>query len=171
MTIKFKSNQVAVDRLPVWYLPTGFRGGVKRSERKQHHSPIDWLIFCCYIYFQLLHVWVLLRRDTFCTFSHLLFSLPLTLYLLSPTAKGMYVGAPCEFTCHAKLHHVYCDPSSNTCSCEKDYVVLIGLLKGCAKRKFAQACRHIYLCCFAWKHHRCATVGWPPVAGATPSCI
>uniref|UniRef100_A0A8W7P308 Uncharacterized protein n=1 Tax=Anopheles coluzzii TaxID=1518534 RepID=A0A8W7P308_ANOCL len=49
------------------------------------------------------------------------------------SAKGMYVGAPCEFTCHAKLHHVYCDPTTNTCSCEKDYVVLIGILKGCAK--------------------------------------
>lgn len=53
------------------------------------------------------------------------------------SAKGMYVGAPCEFTCHAKLHHVYCDPTTNTCSCEKDYVVLIGILKGCAKRKFS----------------------------------
>ncbi|KAL1377733.1 hypothetical protein pipiens_004128 [Culex pipiens pipiens] len=51
------------------------------------------------------------------------------------SAKGMYVGAPCEFTCHPKLHHVYCDPSTNVCSCEKDYVVLLGLLKGCAKRK------------------------------------
>ncbi|EDS27885.1 conserved hypothetical protein [Culex quinquefasciatus] len=50
------------------------------------------------------------------------------------SAKGMYVGAPCEFTCHPKLHHVYCDPSTNVCSCEKDYVVLLGLLKGCAKQ-------------------------------------
>lgn len=52
------------------------------------------------------------------------------------SAKGMYVGAPCEFTCHVKLHHVFCDPATNTCGCEKNYPVLIDRRKGCAKRKY-----------------------------------
>lgn len=48
----------------------------------------------------------------------------------------MYIGAPCEFTCHAKLHHVFCDPSTNFCVCEKSYPVVIGLTKGCSKREY-----------------------------------
>ncbi|XP_055706936.1 uncharacterized protein LOC129804009 isoform X2 [Phlebotomus papatasi] len=51
------------------------------------------------------------------------------------TAKGMYIGADCEFTCNPRLRHVFCDPSSNTCGCEKNYPVIIGLTKGCAKPK------------------------------------
>lgn len=51
------------------------------------------------------------------------------------TAKGMYVGSPCERGwCNIKLHHVHCDKATNTCICEKKYPVVIGLLKGCAKR-------------------------------------
>lgn len=47
----------------------------------------------------------------------------------------MYIGADCEFTCNPRLRHVFCDPSSNTCGCEKNYPVIIGLTKGCAKRR------------------------------------
>lgn len=63
------------------------------------------------------------------------------------SAKGMYVGAPCEFTCHVKLHHVFCDPATNTCGCEKNYPVLIDRRKGCAKRKYTIAFSHL------WRHH------------------
>ena len=45
----------------------------------------------------------------------------------------MYIGAPCEEKCDQKLHHVYCDPTSNICGCERNYPVSIGLTKGCAK--------------------------------------
>lgn len=51
-------------------------------------------------------------------------------------AKGRYVGASCDFTCHATLLHVYCDPITSTCGCEKSYPVVIGLKKGCAKREY-----------------------------------
>lgn len=53
------------------------------------------------------------------------------------TDKGAFIGAPCEFTCSKKLHHVFCDPTVDRCSCEKLYPVVIGVLKGCAKRKNA----------------------------------
>ncbi|XP_059615758.1 uncharacterized protein LOC132261159 isoform X4 [Phlebotomus argentipes] len=51
------------------------------------------------------------------------------------SAKGMYIGAECEFTCNPRLRHVFCDPSSNTCGCERNYPVVIGKTKGCAKPK------------------------------------
>ncbi|XP_049297027.1 uncharacterized protein LOC125770951 isoform X6 [Anopheles funestus] len=75
------------------------------------------------------------------------------------SAKGMYVGAPCEFTCHAKLHHVYCDPTTNTCSCEKDYVVLIGILKGCAKpKKLGEQCFYDQTCIYNDEHALCMQI-------------
>ncbi|XP_039445605.1 uncharacterized protein LOC120425234 isoform X3 [Culex pipiens pallens] len=75
------------------------------------------------------------------------------------SAKGMYVGAPCEFTCHPKLHHVYCDPSTNVCSCEKDYVVLLGLLKGCAKpKKLGDQCFHDQTCIYNDEHALCVQI-------------
>ncbi|XP_041773033.1 uncharacterized protein LOC121594122 isoform X3 [Anopheles merus] len=75
------------------------------------------------------------------------------------SAKGMYVGAPCEFTCHAKLHHVYCDPTTNTCSCEKDYVVLIGILKGCAKpKKLGEQCFYHQTCIYNDEHAMCVQI-------------
>lgn len=55
--------------------------------------------------------------------------------MLLAIAKGMYIGAPCDGKCIPSLHHVHCDSASGTCSCEKKYPVVIGLTKGCAKRK------------------------------------
>lgn len=43
------------------------------------------------------------------------------------------MGGPCNKTCAPRLHHVFCDSSSSTCSCEKSYPVMIGYTKGCAK--------------------------------------
>ncbi|XP_055601898.1 uncharacterized protein LOC129750836 isoform X1 [Uranotaenia lowii] len=85
------------------------------------------------------------------------------------TVKGMYVGAPCEFTCHAKLHHVYCDPSSNTCSCEKDYVVLIGVLKGCAKpKKLGDQCFYDQTCIYNDEHSLCMQMGHNAICQCVP---
>ncbi|XP_029722104.1 uncharacterized protein LOC109419417 isoform X3 [Aedes albopictus] len=85
------------------------------------------------------------------------------------SAKGMYVGAPCEFTCHAKLHHVYCDPSSNTCSCEKDYVVLIGLLKGCAKpKKLGEQCFYDQTCIYNDEHALCVQISHNAICQCAP---
>ncbi|XP_035793668.1 uncharacterized protein LOC118467367 isoform X3 [Anopheles albimanus] len=75
------------------------------------------------------------------------------------SAKGMYVGAPCEFLCNAKLHHVYCDPSTNTCTCEKDYLVLIGQLKGCAKpKKLGEQCFYDQTCIYNDEHALCMQI-------------
>lgn len=49
-------------------------------------------------------------------------------------AIGMYVGARCNGPCDKKLHHVTCDKSTSTCVCEKKYPVIIGRMRGCAKR-------------------------------------
>ncbi|XP_062550508.1 uncharacterized protein LOC134215306 isoform X2 [Armigeres subalbatus] len=85
------------------------------------------------------------------------------------SAKGMYVGAPCEFTCHAKLHHVYCDPSSNTCSCEKDYVVLIGILRGCAKpKKLGQQCFYDQTCIYNDEHALCVQISHNAICQCAP---
>lgn len=45
---------------------------------------------------------------------------------LSSAAKGIFVGAPCEFTCDKRLHHMFCNPISSKCECEKNYPVVIG---------------------------------------------
>ncbi|XP_065075092.1 uncharacterized protein LOC135698860 isoform X3 [Ochlerotatus camptorhynchus] len=85
------------------------------------------------------------------------------------SAKGVYVGAPCEFTCHAKLHHVYCDPSSNTCSCEKDYVVLIGILKGCAKpKKLGEQCFYDQTCIYNDEHAQCVQISHNAICQCAP---
>lgn len=50
--------------------------------------------------------------------------------------KGLSVGASCEFTCSPKLMHVYCNPISGLCECEKKYPVkLNNPYAGCSKRK------------------------------------
>ncbi|XP_058126287.1 uncharacterized protein LOC131281551 [Anopheles ziemanni] len=75
------------------------------------------------------------------------------------SAKGRYIGAPCEFTCHTTLHHVYCDPTTNTCSCEKDYAVVIGVLKGCAKpKKLGEQCFYDETCIFNDEHALCQQI-------------
>ncbi|XP_038122250.1 uncharacterized protein LOC6038416 [Culex quinquefasciatus] len=85
------------------------------------------------------------------------------------SAKGMYVGAPCEFTCHPKLHHVYCDPSTNVCSCEKDYVVLLGLLKGCAKpKKLGDQCFHDQTCIYNDEHALCVQIRHNAICQCAP---
>lgn len=41
-------------------------------------------------------------------------------------ANGMMVGSHCEYTCDKRLRHVFCNPRSNKCECEKNYPVSIG---------------------------------------------
>ncbi|XP_055536063.1 uncharacterized protein LOC129724848 isoform X3 [Wyeomyia smithii] len=85
------------------------------------------------------------------------------------SAKGMYVGAQCEFTCHAKLHHVYCDPSTNMCSCEKDYLVLIGILRGCAKpKKLGEQCFYDQTCIYNDEHALCVQISHNAICQCAP---
>lgn len=39
---------------------------------------------------------------------------------------GLLVGSRCEFTCDKRLHHVYCNPNTDRCECDKKYPVKIG---------------------------------------------
>lgn len=53
------------------------------------------------------------------------------------TEKGLYVGAPCEGSCSTRLQHVYCNPLTSTCECDKKYPVkLSNPYSGCSKRKY-----------------------------------
>lgn len=49
-------------------------------------------------------------------------------YLLFFVISGSLVGSSCEFTCDKRLHHVYCNPNTNRCECEKKYPVKLGQL-------------------------------------------
>lgn len=46
--------------------------------------------------------------------------------LLFYADHGLMVGSRCEFTCDKRLHHVFCNPISSKCECEKNYPVKIG---------------------------------------------
>lgn len=70
---------------------------------------------------------------------------------------GMYVGAPCENRCSAKLHHVKCDQSTKLCVCEKKYPVMIGLIKGCAKRKLQFKLSFNTLELISFNFHHCVS--------------
>ncbi|XP_044757127.1 uncharacterized protein LOC123315487 isoform X2 [Coccinella septempunctata] len=75
------------------------------------------------------------------------------------TEKGMYVGAPCEFTCNAKLHHVFCNPVSGECECEKKYPVKLNPFTGCSKpRGLGEICYYKEACRFSDQHSSCIQV-------------
>ncbi|XP_055687896.1 uncharacterized protein LOC129792633 isoform X4 [Lutzomyia longipalpis] len=75
------------------------------------------------------------------------------------SAKGMYIGADCEFTCNQRLRHVFCDPSTNQCGCEKNYPVIIGYTKGCAKpKKLGDQCFWHETCVYSDPNSLCVQV-------------
>ncbi|GAB0094226.1 uncharacterized protein DMENIID0001_094860 [Sergentomyia squamirostris] len=75
------------------------------------------------------------------------------------TAKGMYIGADCEFTCNQRLRHVFCDPSTNKCGCEKNYPVILGYTKGCAKpKKLGDQCFWHETCIYSDPNSLCVQV-------------
>lgn len=73
-------------------------------------------------------------------FKRFMSSLPLFIviiiltWIVTPNAgNGLVVGGRCEFTCDKRLHHVFCNPISNKCECEKNYPVKIGRSSGSLK--------------------------------------
>ncbi|XP_072395203.1 uncharacterized protein [Diabrotica undecimpunctata] len=74
--------------------------------------------------------------------------------------KGQYVGALCEFTCSPKLLHVYCNPVTGTCDCEKKYPVkLNNRYAGCSKPKqLGDQCYYKETCQFTDQHASCIQV-------------
>ncbi|KAL7732367.1 hypothetical protein ACLKA6_004349 [Drosophila palustris] len=76
------------------------------------------------------------------------------------SAKGKYIGAPCnELKCDAKLVHVTCEKETQTCSCERNYPVQLGLIKGCAKpKKLGDQCFYDETCVYNDENSLCVQV-------------
>ncbi|XP_066139123.1 uncharacterized protein [Euwallacea fornicatus] len=74
--------------------------------------------------------------------------------------KGLYVGAPCEFTCSSRLQHVYCNPITNSCECEKKYPVkLSNPYTGCNKpKKLGDQCYDHEVCTYSDQHALCIQI-------------
>ncbi|XP_074038923.1 uncharacterized protein isoform X2 [Leptinotarsa decemlineata] len=78
----------------------------------------------------------------------------------STDEKGLYVGAPCEFICSPKLVHVYCNPVSGTCDCEKKFPVkLNNPYAGCSKpKRLGDQCYYKETCQYTDQHASCIQV-------------
>ncbi|XP_030752119.1 uncharacterized protein LOC115879428 isoform X2 [Sitophilus oryzae] len=78
----------------------------------------------------------------------------------SSDEKGLYVGASCEFTCSSRLQHVYCNPASSRCECEKKYPVrLNNPYSGCRKpKKLGEQCYYHEACEYTDQHASCIQV-------------
>ncbi|XP_076254195.1 uncharacterized protein LOC143192590 isoform X7 [Rhynchophorus ferrugineus] len=78
----------------------------------------------------------------------------------SVTEKGLYVGASCEFTCSSRLQHVYCNPVTSTCECEKKYPVkLNNPYSGCRKpKKLGEQCYYHEACEYTDQHASCIQI-------------
>ncbi|XP_030373091.1 uncharacterized protein LOC115623052 [Scaptodrosophila lebanonensis] len=76
------------------------------------------------------------------------------------SAKGKYIGAPCnDMKCDANLLHVRCDKETLTCSCEKNYPVQLGLIKGCDKpKKLGEQCFYHETCIYSDENSLCVQV-------------
>ncbi|CAG9769659.1 unnamed protein product [Ceutorhynchus assimilis] len=74
--------------------------------------------------------------------------------------KGLYVGAPCEFTCSSRLQHVYCNPITTMCECEKKYPVkLNNPYSGCSKpKKLGEQCYYHEACEYTDQHASCIQI-------------
>ncbi|KAK9703305.1 hypothetical protein QE152_g29424 [Popillia japonica] len=75
------------------------------------------------------------------------------------TGKGLYLGAACDGTCSTKLSHVYCNPNTGTCECEKKYPVKLNPQTGCGKpKKLGEQCYYKETCTYADQYASCIQV-------------
>ncbi|XP_011497800.1 PREDICTED: uncharacterized protein LOC105362146 [Ceratosolen solmsi marchali] len=73
--------------------------------------------------------------------------------------KSKYLGSPCDLTCNPTLQHVFCDPETKFCGCEKPYPVQLGPTKGCAKpKKLGEQCLYRATCVYTDQHSTCTQV-------------
>ncbi|KAF5290148.1 hypothetical protein FQR65_LT11660 [Abscondita terminalis] len=71
----------------------------------------------------------------------------------------MYVGSPCEFTCSPKLLHVYCNPVSGVCECEKKHPVKLNSATGCGKpKRLGEQCYYREACRYSDQHASCVQI-------------
>ncbi|KAF5275944.1 hypothetical protein FQA39_LY00740 [Lamprigera yunnana] len=78
---------------------------------------------------------------------------------INKTDKGMYLGSPCEFTCSPKLSHVYCNPVSGVCECEKKHPVKLNPATGCGKpKRLGEQCYYREACRYSDQHASCVQI-------------
>ncbi|KAF2880593.1 hypothetical protein ILUMI_25574 [Ignelater luminosus] len=78
---------------------------------------------------------------------------------INGSEKGMYLGAPCEFTCSPKLLHVYCNPVTGVCECEKKHPVKLNPSTGCGKpKRLGEQCYYREACKYSDQHASCIQV-------------
>ncbi|XP_031334659.1 uncharacterized protein LOC116164603 isoform X5 [Photinus pyralis] len=78
---------------------------------------------------------------------------------LNRTDKGMYLGSPCEFTCSPKLIHVFCNPVSGVCECDKRHPVKLNPATGCGKpKRLGEQCYYREACKYSDQHASCVQV-------------
>ncbi|KAI8122325.1 hypothetical protein CVS40_6784 [Lucilia cuprina] len=75
-------------------------------------------------------------------------------------ALGKYIGAPCNNSkCESTLLHVVCEKDTNTCGCEKNYPVQLGLTRGCDKpKKLGEQCFYDETCQYNDENSLCVQV-------------
>ncbi|XP_065360347.1 uncharacterized protein LOC135954197 isoform X1 [Calliphora vicina] len=76
------------------------------------------------------------------------------------SALGKYIGAPCNNSkCESTLLHVTCEKDTNTCGCEKNYPVQLGLIRGCDKpKKLGEQCFYDETCQYNDENSLCVQV-------------
>ncbi|XP_046807455.1 uncharacterized protein LOC111677099 isoform X2 [Lucilia cuprina] len=76
------------------------------------------------------------------------------------SALGKYIGAPCNNSkCESTLLHVVCEKDTNTCGCEKNYPVQLGLTRGCDKpKKLGEQCFYDETCQYNDENSLCVQV-------------
>ncbi|KAM7355730.1 uncharacterized protein ACRADG_001698 isoform 2-T5 [Cochliomyia hominivorax] len=82
------------------------------------------------------------------------------LLIKNKSALGKYIGAPCNNSkCESTLLHVVCEKETNTCGCEKNYPVQLGLTRGCDKpKKLGEQCFYDETCQYNDENSLCVQV-------------
>ncbi|XP_017779129.1 PREDICTED: uncharacterized protein LOC108564558 isoform X8 [Nicrophorus vespilloides] len=85
------------------------------------------------------------------------------------TEDGMFLGSPCETTCGPNLIHVFCNPETKYCECEKKYPVRLNPAKGCDKpKKLGDQCYYKETCEYTDPHASCLQVHHNAVCKCIP---
>lgn len=76
------------------------------------------------------------------------------------SALGKYIGAPCNNSkCESTLMHVVCEKDTDSCGCEKNYPVQLGLTRGCDKpKKIGEQCFYDETCQYNDENSLCVQV-------------
>ncbi|XP_049820438.1 uncharacterized protein LOC126264863 [Aethina tumida] len=72
---------------------------------------------------------------------------------------GTYIGAYCVSACSVNLLHVYCNPRTNMCSCEKSFPVKLNPHVGCGEAKrLGDQCYYKETCQYTDQYSSCIQI-------------